>query len=85
MYTIPTSIDIDGKQFKIRNKGDYRMVLDCFSALNDAELNTEERLFCSLIIFYEDLNELSDIQLLPDLETAIKEWFSRRKCTKSSL
>ena len=60
MYTIPTSIDIAGKQFKIRNNGDYRMVLDCFSALNDAELNTEERLFCSLIIFYEDLNEFAN-------------------------
>lgn len=80
MYTIPTSIDIDGKQFKIRNNGDYRMVLDCFSALNDAELNTEERLFCSLIIFYEDLNDLPDIQLLPDIEKAIFEMFNFFNC-----
>ena len=80
MYTIPTSIDIAGKQFKIRNNGDYRMVLDCFSALNDAELNTEERLFCSLIIFYEDLNDISDIQLLPDLECAIIEMFKFFNC-----
>lgn len=80
MYTIPTSIDIDGKQFKIRNNGDYRMVLDCFSALNDAELNTEERLFCSLIIFYEDLNDLSDIQLLPNLESAAIEMFKFFNC-----
>lgn len=80
MYTIPTSIDIDGKQFKIRNNGDYRMVLDCFSALNDAELNTEERLFCSLIIFYEDLNDLSDIQLLPDIEKAVFEMFNFFNC-----
>lgn len=80
MYTIPTSIDIDGKQFKIRNDGDYRMVLDCFSALNDAELNTEERLFCSLIIFYGDLNDLSDIQLLPDIEKAVFEMFNFFNC-----
>lgn len=84
MYTIPTSIDIDGKQFKIRNNGDYRMVLDCFSALNDAELNTEERLFCSLIIFYEDLNDLPDIQLLPDLEVAIVEMFKFFNCGSSA-
>ena len=84
MYTIPTSIDIDGKQFKIRNNGDYRMVLDCFSALNDAELNTEERLFCSLIIFYEDLNDLPDIQLLPDLEVAIVEMFKFFNCGSST-
>ena len=83
MYTIPTSIDIAGKQFKIRNNGDYRMVLDCFSALNDAELNTEERLFCSLIIFYEDLNDLSDIQLLPDVQLAIVEMFKFFNCGAS--
>jgi len=80
MYTIPTSIDIDGKQFKIRNNGDYRMVLDCFSALNDAELNTEERLFAGLIIFYEDLNDLADIQSIPNLETAITEMFKFFNC-----
>lgn len=84
MYTIPTSIDIDGKQFKIRNNGDYRMVLDCFSALNDVELNTEERLFCSLIIFYEDLNDLSDIQKLSNIELAVIEMFKFFNCGSSN-
>lgn len=83
MYSIPTTVDIEGKQFKIRNSGDYRMVLDCFSALNDPELNTEERLFASLIIFYEDLNELSDIQLLPNLETAVIKMFEFFNCGAS--
>lgn len=81
MYTIPTSVDIDGVEFKIRNNGDYRMVLDCFSALNDVELNTEERLFASLIIFYEDLNDLSDITELSDnLEPLIKKMFEFFNC-----
>lgn len=82
MYAIPTSVDIDGREFKIRNNGDYRMVLDCFSALNDLELNTEERLFASLIIFYEDLNDLEDIQQFDgdSLSTAVNKMFEFFNC-----
>lgn len=78
MYSIPTSVDIDGKEYKIRNNGDYRMVLDCFSALNDAELNTEERLFASLIIFYEDMDEYSMESL--NLEVAVNKMFDFFNC-----
>lgn len=82
MYAIPTVVDIDGREFKIRNNGDYRMVLDCFSALNDLELNTEERLFASLIIFYEDLNDLYDIQEFNEeaLTTAVTKMFEFFNC-----
>ena len=52
MYNIPTSITIQDKSFGIRNKGDYRVVLDCFSALNDTELTDQERMIAALIIFY---------------------------------
>lgn len=82
MYSIPTSVDIDGKEFKIRNNGDYRMVLDCFSALNDLELNTEERLFAGLIIFYEDLETIFDIQQFDEksLTTAVNKMFEFFNC-----
>lgn len=78
MYSIPTSVDIDGKEYKIRNNGDYRMVLDCFSALNDTELNTEERLFASLVIFYEDMDEYSMESL--NLEVAVNKMFDFFNC-----
>ena len=61
MFEIPTSYVIGGIKYKIRNDGDYRTILDCFAALSDEELTKEERLFASLIIFYEDLNSLEDI------------------------
>lgn len=80
MYSIPTTVDIDGKEFKIRNNGDYRMVLDCFSALNDAELNTEERLSASLIIFYEELDDISDLGKLENLELAVRKMFEFFNC-----
>ena len=36
------------------------MVLDCFEALNDAELSHNERIYAALIIFYEDFDDVSD-------------------------
>ena len=61
MYDLPTSIIIDDKDYAITNKGDFRMVLDCFSALGDIELGEDYRVLASLLIFYEDFNELEDI------------------------
>ena len=80
MYSIPTYVDIDGTQFHIRNNGDYRMVLDCFSALNDAELNTDERLLASLIIFYEDISDIEDLSKFESIETAVKKMFDFFNC-----
>lgn len=60
MYEIPTTIVIDDREFPIRCKGDYRMVLDCFSCLNDFELTEQERMLGALIIFYEDFNDIED-------------------------
>lgn len=80
MYEIPTKIFIEGEEFPIRNNGDYRMVLDCFKALQDAELNPKERVFCSLLIFYKDINCIADINKFPDLETAVKEMYNFFNC-----
>lgn len=82
MYEIPTKIFIEGEEFPIRNRGDYRMVLDCFKALQDAELNPKERVFCSLLIFYEDINSIADINKFPDLEIAVKEMYNFFNCGK---
>lgn len=62
MYEIPTTITVNDQEFPIRCRGDYRMVLDCFSCLNDTELTEQERVIACLIIFYEDFNELEDFQ-----------------------
>lgn len=53
MFDIPTSVDICGTEYNIRDDGDFRMVLDCFSALQDADLSQEERLITSVVIFYD--------------------------------
>jgi hypothetical protein len=61
MYELPTSIEINGQFHKITNEGDFRMVLDCFSVLEDVTISENERILCCLIIFYDELNELEDV------------------------
>ena len=61
MYEIPKQIVIDKQSYVIRSGGDYRMILDCFSVLDDIELTMDERILTCLIIFYEKFNCLDDV------------------------
>ena len=69
MWDLPIAVEINGKSHPIRNKCDYRVVLDVICALNDTELTDEEKVKCALFIFYEDISTIDDF------ETAIKEMF----------
>ena len=69
MWDLPIAVEINGKSHPIRNKCDYRVVLDVICALNDNELTDEEKVKCALFIFYEDISTIDDF------ETAIKEMF----------
>lgn len=70
MYELPTEIMIKERPYQIRNRGDYRMILDVFSTLEDGELTQNERIISALIIFYEDFNEVEDVINFPFLEEA---------------
>lgn len=69
MWDLPIAVEINGKQHPIRNKCDYRVVLDAICALNDTELTDEEKVKCALFIFYEDISAIDDF------EKAVKEMF----------
>lgn len=60
MYELPTTIQIDDKEFTVRNQGDYRTVIDCFNLLEDRELTKQERVLACMMWFYgfDDLTEL---------------------------
>ena len=62
MWSLPIAVEIDGKEYAIRNKCDYRVVLDVIAVLKDNELNQEEKIKCSLFIFYEDITGLEDVE-----------------------
>ncbi len=73
MYRLPTTITIRDSEFHIREDGDFRVILDCFEAIQDEELTDEERVISSLIIFYGDIQCLDDLYTLFTDEDMIKE------------
>lgn len=76
MYELPTSVDINGESYKIRENGDFRMILHCFEVLSAEDLTKKERIIACLMIFYEDLDEVEDVLRLPDMEEAVKQMFN---------
>ena len=76
MYELPTSVDINGESYKIRENGDFRMILHCFEVLSAEDLTKKERIIACLMIFYEDLDEVEDVLRLPDMEEAVKQIFN---------
>lgn len=85
MFEIPTSIQIDEQSLAIREQGDYRIILACFAALNDVDCTKEERVYCALIIFYEDFNSLEDLLQFPQLEEALKKMYWFFNCGEDSM
>lgn len=85
MYTLPTSIEVNGREYKIREKGDYRMVLSCFGALNDIELSDYERVVAALIIFYEDFSTLDDINRWEDVEEGTRKMYEFFNCNQPEI
>ena len=77
MWNLPLSVEIDGKKFKIRNKCDYRVVLDVITTLNDTELDMEDRIKCALFQFYGNDTNLNSIEkvllFIPNHQKAIDE------------
>ena len=62
-YSLPYSVNIDGEELQIRNKCDFRVVLDVIEALNDEDLTEQEKIQCALYIFYgEELTKISNYE-----------------------
>lgn len=80
MYSIPTVVLIDDKLYNIRNKGDYRTILDCISCLEDAELDKTERILSALIIFYADFSDPLELITDSNLERLIHDMFVFFNC-----
>ncbi len=82
MYELPTTINIKDTVYTIQDKGDYRMVLDCFSVLNDVTLSKTERIVTFLLIFYEDFSTVERILSLDEetIQELIDEAFLFFNC-----
>jgi len=77
MYSLQTSVEIGQASFDIRNKGDFRMVLDCFKAMNDKELSDKERFYAIMIMFYEDFNTIEDVSARADIWDELQKEMQR--------
>lgn len=66
-YGLPESVNISGENFKIRY--DFRVILDIFEALNDPDLDDQERIIAILTMFYPDFEKI------PDYEEATRELY----------
>lgn len=62
-WDLPLDVLIGDTRVKIRNDCDYRVVLDCICALNDEELTSDQRVKCALFIFYEDVGQITDVEI----------------------
>ena len=61
MYELPTTVPVAGTVYNIRNKADYRVILDVIATCEDIELTQEEQILVSLIIFYEDIDSIDSV------------------------
>lgn len=86
-YELPTSIEIDNKYYSITNKGDFRMVLDCFSTLSDEEIPQQYRVVDCLKIFYDDINSDDDVVNVfgKNIETAVKKMYEFFNCNQEEV
>ena len=55
-YDLPTSLMVGGLEYEIRS--DYRTILDICAALNDVELDDNERGYVLMSIFYLDFENM---------------------------
>ena len=85
MYELPTTVQTKCGLLHIRDDGDYRMVLDCFSLLNDVELDDNERILAALEIFYDEFNELEVVLSYADIETAIEKMYLFFNCNDTQV
>lgn len=80
MYGIPTSVQVGEQSYHVRKDGDFRMVLDCFLALEDKELTNEEKKYAAMIIFYDGMETVSDLNQFSDITEAYNEMVKFFNC-----
>jgi hypothetical protein len=88
MFELPTTLTIDDEEFGIRDDGDYRMVLDCFDALQDTDLPKRERLVTAVVIFYDGFsldNVFTYLDTEEKISEAIQKMFDFFNCGKEDM
>ena len=88
MFELPTTLTIEDEEFGIRDDGDFRMVLDCFSALQDEELPKKNRLITTVVIFYDGFsldNVFEKLDTTEKWDSAVEQMFNFFNCNQKSM
>lgn len=84
MYGLPTEITINDKSYPIRNKADYRTILDIIAVCEDPDFTPQEQTLTALIIFYEGVDSIDDVFTVfnssESLNTAVGEMMGFINC-----
>lgn len=73
MYKLPTTVYVFDREYKIRDDGDFRLVLDVVTACQDVDLTQEEQTVTALILFYDGLESREDVLLEFDTQELLQE------------
>lgn len=69
---LPISVTVNNKEYPIRNKCDFRVVIQALQCLNDKDLNEANKLKCALYNFYQEIYDT--FNLSEDVSNTIAEW-----------
>ena len=81
MYELPTTVIVCDKEYAIRNKADYRVILDVIAACQDVDISPSEQAVSALAIFYECIEDEDEVfTAFDDIQEASKVMMSFIGC-----
>lgn len=75
---LPYSVNINGIDYKIREKCEHRIVLKVIRLLNDVELDEHSKIKCALYNFYQEIYDR--INATDDIDETLVDWVISEDC-----
>jgi len=84
MYELPTAVTVNDREYNIREKGDFRIIIKIIEICQDLDLTDQERSIAALTVFYENVNNYDDIFIIfDDLQEAVNSMMNFVSCDNS--
>jgi adenylate kinase len=74
-WDLPISVKIGENFYNIRDKCNFKVILDCLEAIKDDTLSDRDRALCALYIFYEDFVKISELSE-NEINEAVQQMYS---------
>ena len=88
MWDFPLSVTIDGEEFEIDQKCDYRVILNCIDFYEDASLDLATQHQAAMITFYKEPKKIKNVeeavkQMLRVIDCESEEEFAQKSNTQA--